>query len=167
MGQMTKMKALSLKIASIVMTAMGIYTLVISLLWIFLTEVGFVSDFAAFTGQTWLEYLASAPKPAELYIITKKLIGVQMLPTSILIILITQKSYSKAEKWSRYTLLVAGTATWGSLIGYRIAIGYFGFDTPLRAASSMTPIVGLVLTLIGSTLPAKLILGKPAQSSSS
>ena len=157
---MTKMQDSSVKSASIVMTAMGVYTLVISLLWIFLTEAGFTSDFAAFTGQTYREYLASNPHHAEIYLITKRLIGVEMLPTSVLTILITQKSYRRGEKWSWYALLIAGIAVWGSLIGYRIAIGYFGFDTPLRASSSMTPIVGLSLLIVGLGLPAKTIFGK-------
>ena len=146
--------------ASMVMTAMGVYTLVISLLWIFLTEAGFTSDFEAYVGQTYSEYIADSPRHAEMYLITKRLIGVQMLPISVLIILITQKSYSKGEKWSWYALLIAGIVVWGSLIGYRIAIGYFGFDTPLRASSSMTPIVGLVLLIVGLGLPAKTIFGK-------
>ena len=35
------------------MYAMGIYTLVMSLCWIFLIEIVFVSDFLAFTGQSY------------------------------------------------------------------------------------------------------------------
>jgi len=142
------------------MMGMGVYALVISLLGIFLTEAGFTSDFEAYVGQTYQEYLASSPRHAEMYLITKRLIGVELLPISVLIILITQKSYSKGEKWSWYALLIAGIVVWGSLIGYRIAIGYFGFDTSLRAASSMTPIVGLVLLIVGLGVPAKTIFRK-------
>ena len=154
------MQASSVKIGSTVMMGMGVYTLVISLAWIFLTEAGFTSDFAAYTGQTYSKYLAGSPRHAEMYLITKRLIGVELFPISVFIILITQKSYSRGEKWSWYALLIAGIVVWGSLIGYRIAIGYFGFDTPLRASSSMTPIVGLVLLIVGLGLPAKTIFGK-------
>ena len=157
---MMSMQDSLVKIASIIMTAMGVFTLVISLLWIFMTEVGFVSDFEAYTGSTYTDYLASSPKFAEIYIITKRLIGVEMFPISILIILITQKSYSKTEKWSWYALLITGTILWGSLLAYRISIGYFSFDTPLRASSSMTPIVGLILLIVGLALPAKKFLSK-------
>ena len=122
-----------------------------SLFWIFLTEVIFVSDFLAFTGQSYADYLASSPKTAELYMITKKLWGVTMLLTGLLIIFITQKSYSKAEKWSWYALLIAGTTLWGSLIGYRIIIGYI-------APSIVTFIIGTALFVIGIALPAKEIL---------
>lgn len=150
----------SVKNASIVMMAMGFYTLVISLLWIFLTDVGFVSDFETYIGQTWPEYVSSSPVHAEIYLITKRLIGIEMFPISLLIILITQKSYRRAEKWSWLALLITGAVLWGSLIGYRLSIGYFGFDTPLRASSSMTPIVGLLLLIIGLALPAKAIFRK-------
>ena len=154
------MQGSSVRAASIVVTTMGVYTLVISLLWIFMTEVGFVSDFEAYTGTTFAEYLAISPKHAEIYIITKRLVGVQMFPISILIILIAQKSYNKAEKWSWYALLIAGAVLWGSILVYRISIGYFSFDTPLRASSSMTPIVGLILLIVGLTLPKKKFFGK-------
>ena len=150
----------SVKIASIIMTALGVFSLVISLLWIFMTEVVFISDFEAYTGTTFADYLVISPKYAEMYIITKRLIGVQMFPISILIILIAQKSYSKAQKWSWYALLIAGAVLWGSILVYRISIGYFSFDTPLRASSSMTPIVGLILLIVGLALPAKKFFSK-------
>jgi len=150
-------KPSSVRTASIVMMAMGIFTLVISLLWTFLTDVGFVSDFETFIGQDWHEYVLSNPLEAEIYLITKRLIGVFMFPISILIILITQKSYRNAETWSWFALLIAGAVLWGSLIGYRLSIGYFLFNTPLRASSSMTPIVGLMLLILGLALPAKVI----------
>ncbi len=150
----------SIKNASTVMRAMGVFTLVISLLWIFLTDVGFISDFETFMGQTWHEYVVSNPKHAEIYLITKRLIGVEIFPISILILLITQKSFRRGEKWSWYALLITGIVLWGSLIAYRLSIGYFGFDTPLKASSSMTPIVGLVLLVIGLALSAKTILSR-------
>jgi len=147
------MQSSSVKIASKVMYVMGIYTLVMSLFWIFLTEVIFVSDFLAFTGQSYADYLASSPRNAELYMITKKLWGVTMLLIGLLIIFITRKSYSKAEKWSWYALLIAGTTLWGSLIGYRFIIGYI-------APSIVTFAIGTALFVIGIALPAKEILGK-------
>ena len=148
----------SMKSGSIVIMVMGVFTLVISLLWIFLTDVGFISDFETFMGVTWQEYAISNPQHAEIYLITKRLIGVEMFPISILILLISQKSYRRGEKWSWFGLLITGTVLWGSLIAYRLSIGYFFFNTPLRASSSMTPIVGLFLLIIGLALPAKAIL---------
>ena len=146
------MQTSSVKIASKVMYAMGIYTLVMSLFWMFLTEVIFVSDFLAFTGQSYADYLASSPKPAEIYMITKKLWGITMLLITLLIIFITRKSYSKGEKWSWFALLIAGIMLWGSLIGYRFMIGYL-------APSIVTFIIGTALFVIGIALPAKEILG--------
>lgn len=141
----------SVRTGSNVMYVMGIYTLVMSLFWIFLTDVIFMSDFMSYTGQSYADYLVSSPKTAELYIITKKLWGVMMLLTSLLIIVITQKGYRKAEKWSWYALLIAGIMLWGSLIGYRFVIGYI-------APSIITFIIGAVLFVIGIALPAKEVL---------
>ena len=142
-----------MKIASNFMMAMGVYALVVSLFWIFLTDIFFVSDFGAYTGQNLADALASGSKPAELWLIAKRLIGVELLPISLLTIFITHKGYSKGEKWSWYALLSSGIITWGSLIGYKVAIGYFQ-PTP----SSMTFIVGAILFVIGIALPAKAIL---------
>ncbi|UCE96708.1 MAG: hypothetical protein JSV51_03710, partial [Candidatus Bathyarchaeota archaeon] len=94
-----------------------------------------------------------SPEPAELYMITKKLLGITILLISLLIILITQKSYSKGEKWSWYTLLIAGITLWGSLIGYRIVIGYL-------APSIATFIIGATLFAVGISLPVKEIFSK-------
>ncbi|MGD8813519.1 MAG: hypothetical protein PVI78_03485 [Anaerolineales bacterium] len=68
---------------------------------------------------------------------------------------ITRKVYSRGERCSWFALLVAGGITWGSLIGYKIVIGYFKLNT-----SSMTFIVGAILLIIGLALPAKAILGR-------
>lgn len=142
------MKTKSVTMGTRIMYAMGIYALVMSLFWIFLTEIIFVSDFLAYTGQSYADYVVNSPKTAELYIITKKLWGVAMLLASLLIIFITRKSYSKAEKWSWYALLIAGTTLWGSLIGYRFIIGYV-------APSIVTFIIGTILFVVGIALPAK------------
>jgi hypothetical protein len=136
------------------MMVMSVFAFILSLLWIFITEIMFVSDFAAYTGQTFADYLSTNPSYAEIYIITKKLLGIEMLSTSILMVFITQNGYNRGEKWSWFALLVAGVITWGSLIGYKIVIGYFRLGI-----SSMTFVVGAVLLAIGLLLPAKAILG--------
>jgi hypothetical protein len=144
----------SVKIGSWFMIALGIFALITAVLWVFMTEVAFVSDFRAYTGQPFSDYLISDPKPAELWLFTKRLIGIERLVTSLLIIFITQKSYRKGEKWSWFALLIAGIITWGWLIGYRIAIGY------AESTGIVTPILGLALLFIGLAIPARAILGK-------
>ncbi len=127
------------------------YALVISVLWIFVTEVVFVSDFAGYKGQSYAEYLAVAPAYAEMYIITKKLVGAMIAVSSILMILVNHYSYRKGERWSWYALLVAGALLWGTLIGYRFLIGYL-------VPSIVTFVVGAALWIVGITLPARDIL---------
>jgi hypothetical protein len=145
----------SIKSGTTVMMIMSIFALVLSLMWIFITEIMFVSDFAAYTGQTFADYLVTDPAYAEIYIITKKLLGISLLATSTLMTYITHKAYSRGERWSWFALLVAGGIMWGSLIGYKIVIGYFDLST-----SSMTFIVGAILLAVGLALPAKAILGR-------
>ena len=149
------MQPSSVRNGSRIMYVMGIYTVVMSLFWVFLTEIIFVSDFLAFTGQSYADYLAISTETAELYMITKKLWGFTMLLIGFLIIFITRKSYSKGEKWSWYALLTSGIMLWGSLIGYRFWIGYV-------APSIVTFIIGTALFVVGIALPAKEILSKPS-----
>jgi len=145
----------SVKIGSSIMMAMAVFALVVSILWVTITEVMFVSDFKAYTDQDLSEALSSGSKSAELWLVTKKLWGVELLTVSLLMLSIAAKSYAKGEAWSWYALLVTGGLLWGSLIGYKVAIGYFQ-----PTMSSMTFIVGAVLFVIGITLPAKAILGE-------
>ncbi len=148
------MQESSVKIGSWFMIAMGIYALITAVLLIFVTEMAFVSDFGAYTGQPYADFLTSNPKPAELWLMTKRLIGIERVATSLLIIFITQKSYRRGEKWSWFALLITGVITWGSLIGYRIAIGY------VESVGIATPILGLALLFVGLTIPAKGIFGE-------
>ena len=148
----------SVRIGGVVMHVMAVYALVVALLWIFITEIMFVSDFAAYTGQTYADYLSSGPEFARIYMITKKLLGIQMVSTSILMIFVAQRCYKKGDKWSWYAMLLSGIVTWGSLLGYKVVIGYFRLSS-----SSMTFIIGAILLVIGLALPAKAMLGNGGQ----
>jgi hypothetical protein len=68
---------------------------------------------------------------------------------------VTVRSYSKGERWSWYALPVTGCILWGSLIGYKVAIGYFQLTM-----SSMTFIIGAILFAVGLMVPAKAILSE-------
>jgi hypothetical protein len=145
-----------IKIGSQIILFLGMYTSVMSILWIFVTEIMFVSDFAAYTGQTYSSYLATNPRFAEIYIITKKLIGIMLLIIGLLILLINQYAYRKGEKWAWYALLIAGGLAWGTFIGYKLIIGYIG-------ASMITFAVGVTLVILGLAVPSKEILGKKSE----
>ena len=149
------METKSAKIGATLMMAQGVYALVLSLFWVTITEVMFVSIFKGYTGQALSDAIASGSKPAELWLITQRLIGFELISISVLMIFITKNAYEKGKKWSWYALLIAGVVTWLSLIGYKVTTGYF--DPSL---SSMTFIVGAILFILGITLPAKAILGK-------
>jgi len=143
------------KIGKVLMMTQAVYALVVSLLWITITEVMFVSIFKGYTGQSISEAIASGSKAAELWLITQRLVGIGLLTISILMIFVTKNGYEKNARWSWFALLIAGTVTWLSLIGYKVATGYF--DPSL---SSMTFIIGAILFILAITMPAKSILAK-------
>ena len=143
----------SLKIGHSIMMAMAVFAFVVFILWIFITEIMFVSDYLAYTGTSLSDALSAGSKSAELWLTTKRLWGVGLLGISVLMMFVTVKSYSKGEKWSWYALLFTGCILWGSLIGYKVAIGYFQLSM-----SSMPFIVGAILYAIGLAVPAKAIL---------
>jgi hypothetical protein len=147
------MEKSKVKIGFQIMLFSGMYTTVMSILWIFITEIMFVSDFSAYTGKIYQNYLASNPRFAEMYIITKKIIGLMLLIVGILILLINQNAYRKGEKWAWYALLIAGSIAWSTFIVYKIIIGYIG-------ASMITFVVGAALVVVGLIIPAKKILSK-------
>jgi hypothetical protein len=141
-------------IGSRVMFALGIYTIVISMLWVTITETMFVSDFAAYTGQNISQYREASPKAADMYIITKKLVGMELLLAGVVMALISHNAYSKGETWSWYALLISGLLTWVLFIAYRVLIGYW-------ASVGLVPfLIGTALFMIGMGIPAKAILGK-------
>ena len=132
---------------------MAFFALVVSILWIFVTEIMFVSDFLFFTGEAFPDYLAASPVYGEIYIITKKLIGFVMLVASIQFLFITKKGYEVGEKWAWWALLITGGMFWGLFLGYRIYIGYI-------AISMMTFVIGLTIWLLAILIPIKDFFGK-------
>ena len=147
------MQRSKIEIGSFLILFMGMYTIVMALLWIFVTEIMFVSDFAYYTGLTYQQYLSIVPEFAHIYIITKKLVGCILLANGAMVVLINQKSYRNAEKWSWYSILIGGGLSWSTFIIYKIYIGYIGL-------SMITFVVGISLLVIGLVLPAKEILTK-------
>jgi len=136
------------------MLAMGIYTVVIGLVSIFLTKTLFAPDFTSFTAESWSDFLTTSPKPAELFIIMQRQAGIMILIVGLFVALMAWKSYSKAEKWSWYTLLVTGVIGWGSAVAYYVVVG-----DPL---GRIMTIAGAVAFVVAIALPAKAILGKKA-----
>jgi hypothetical protein len=121
---------------------------VMAVFWTFATDIVFVSDFSSYTGSSFTDYKLVAPEFANIYIITKKLIGLMILASGVLTLFITHNSYSDGERWSWFALLSVAVIIWGSLIGYRVNIDYV-------APSIATFILGFTLNLAGLIIPAK------------
>ncbi len=146
------MQASSVKIAWKVMLAESILMIVAGLLMASITKIMFASAFNGFTTQSWSNFVASNPKPAELFIMMERMTGIMILITGLLVALISWKSYSKAEKWSWYTLFITGVIGWASSLTSYIIIG--------DSTGKIVSIIGSVLFVIAIVLPAKAILGK-------
>lgn len=112
-----------------------------------------ISDFLAYTGTIYADYLISDPRFAEIYIMTKKMIGIMQLVILLLVIVITEKRYSKGEEWSWFALLITGSVVWGTFIVYKFIIGYIG-------TGMITFFIGFLLTVLGALIPAKEIFSK-------
>jgi len=71
----------------------------------------------------------------------------------ILVLFIIRYGYLKREKWAWYGLLIIGCLLWGTFIGYKIYIRYYG-------GSMITFIFGAILLVLGLLFPANEILKK-------
>lgn len=142
-----------MKLGTSLMAAMGVFALAVSVLWILITEIMFVSDFLFYTGQSYADYLAADPHYAEIYIITKKLVGVAMLIVSLQILIINKFGLERGERWAWFALVISGALLWGMLIGYRVFIGYVG-------GSMITFVAGAILYILAILLPARDIFAK-------
>ena len=142
-----------MKIGWIVMFIMGIYLAVLGLVSVFAYQAMALS-FRIYVGQSWSDFVANSPKPAEMMTMISRLTGASLIVMGIFIVMMAWNAYRKAQRWSWYTALFAGILGWGSGLAYQITIA-----SPL----------GLVLTIIGSALflialllPARAILGAKA-----
>lgn len=142
-----------LKLGLFFMNFHGWYILVMGILMIFVTEIMFISDFFAYTGVTYQTYLSTNQAYAEIFIIQKKLMGIMISALGVIVLFVVKQGFSKGEKWSWFVLLIVGCMVWGSFIGYKIAIEYYG-------GSMITFVVGAILLALGLILPAKEFLKK-------
>ena len=145
----------NMKIGSFFIAFMGFYILGMGILMVFVTEIMFISDFFAYTGQTYDQFYVINQVVAEIFILQKKVLGFILSGVGILVLFINQKSYKNGEKWSWIALLIVGLLVWGTFIGYKIFIRYYG-------GSMITFVVGFVLLVLGLIFPAKQILKKEA-----
>lgn len=139
-----------LKLGTFFINFMGWYILLMGILMIFVTEIMFISDFGWYTGIEYSTYYSNASTRifAEIFILQKKVMGFMLGSIGVLVLFIAWKNYSKADKWAWYFILIAGGLVWGTFIGYKIVIGYYG-------GSMITFVVGAVLLILGLIIPFK------------
>ncbi|MFX0075829.1 MAG: hypothetical protein ACFE96_10330 [Candidatus Hermodarchaeota archaeon] len=142
-----------MKLGTFFMNFMGFYIVGMGILMIFVTEIMFISDFGVYTGTTYAQYLATDQAFAEIFILQKKVMGFMICGVGALVLFIVRMGYRKGEKWAWFALLIAGCLVWGTFIGYKILIMYYG-------GSMITFVVGAILLVLGLVFPAKEILKK-------
>jgi len=137
-----------LKLGTFFINFMGCYILLMGILMIFVTEIMFISDFGWYTKIEYIDYYTNPSTRifAEIFILQKKVMGFMLSSVGILVLFIAKKNYSNADKWAWYFILIAGGLVWGTFIGYKILIGYYG-------GSMITFVIGAVLLIIGLLIP--------------
>lgn len=149
------MESKALGIGWKVMLVMGIYVIILGLLWLFGTAGMMAPGFTSATGQAWSNFVAGHPKVADYLIMTGRLSAAFGLAIGILVVFVAWNGYRKAEKWSWYAFLVVGTIAWGGALADQISTG-----SPMGIVI-MT--IGVILFLIGLLVPAKAILSGKAE----
>ena len=144
-----------MKLGTFFMNFMGFYIIGMGILMIFVTEIMFISDFYEYTNHayTYQEFLAINRNVAEIFILQKKVMGFMITAIGVLVLYIISKGFKKKEKWAWYALLIAGGIVWGTFIGYKLLIQYYG-------GSMITFLVGAALLVLGLVFSAKDILQK-------
>ena len=149
------MESKALSIGWKVMLVMGIYVIILGLLWAFGTAGMMAPGFTSATGQAWSDFVAGNPKAADYLIMTGRLSASFGLAIGILVVFVVRNGYRKAEKWSWHALLVVGIIAWGGVLVDQISTG------SLMGIGMMT--IGVILFLIGLLVPAKAILSGKAE----
>jgi hypothetical protein len=143
----------NMKLSTFFMNFMGWYMAVMGILMIFFTDIMFISDFFQYTGVTYQEYLSTNQVFAEIFILQKKIMGFMLTGIGVLVLFITRMGFRNRAKWTWYALLIIGGLVWGTFIGYKILILYFG-------GSMFIFVVGAILLALGLIFSAKEILIK-------
>jgi hypothetical protein len=79
--------------------------------------------------------------------------GLMISALGVLTLFVVKYGFSKGQKWSWFAILIIGVIIWGSFIGYKIIIEYYG-------GSMITFVVGEILLVVGLAFPSKEILRK-------
>lgn len=136
------MKETLLKVGSAVTIIIGIYLLVLGV--VFLVAPSAFPSFAV--------WVAANPAVADPLTLTYRWVGVLFIALAIPLLAIGATAYRKGEKWSWYTLLAMGIVGW---------FGSLAIHTRYPAPSTVYfSIIGTILFLIAIILPAKTILSK-------
>jgi hypothetical protein len=76
------------------------------------------AEYEGFTGYSWSELIATAPKTADLLTLVFRMYGIYGVAFSLMGIAISVTAFRRGESWAWWALLVGNTITYGSAMIY-------------------------------------------------
>jgi hypothetical protein len=84
------------------------------------------AGYEGFTGGSWQDLVATAPKTAEYTTLLFRMYGTYGLALSLLAIAIAAKGFRRGERWAWWALLVGNTIGYGAAMVYDQVVGAVG-----------------------------------------
>jgi hypothetical protein len=82
--------------------------------------------YEGFTGGSWQDLVATAPKTAEYTTLLFRMYGIYGVALSLLAIAIAAKGFRRGERWAWWALLVGNTIGYGAAMVYDQVVGAVG-----------------------------------------
>jgi uncharacterized membrane protein YhaH (DUF805 family) len=84
------------------------------------------AGYEGFTGGSWQDLVATAPKTAEYTMLLFRMYGIYGVALSLLAIAIAAKGFRRGERWAWWALLVGNTIGYGAAMVYDQVVGAVG-----------------------------------------
>jgi hypothetical protein len=84
------------------------------------------AGYEGFTGGSWQQLAATAPKTAEYVMLLFRMYGVYIVAFALLAIAIAANSFRRGERWTWWALLVANTIAFAAAMAYDRIVGAIG-----------------------------------------
>jgi hypothetical protein len=84
------------------------------------------AGYEGFTGGSWQDLVATAPKTAEYTTLLFRMYGIYGVALSLLVIAIAANGFRRGERWAWWALLVGNTIGYGAAMVYDQVVGAVG-----------------------------------------
>ncbi len=76
------------------------------------------AEYEGFTGYSWSEFIATAPKTADLLTLIFRMYGIYGVAFSLMAVVIAVTAFRRGDRWAWWALLVGNTLTFISAMTY-------------------------------------------------